>query len=182
MALWPFSFFSFPGANSRIFFGSTSPVSLNTSATILGGVPRRLWAGVGNSAVGPFRTVSAGVSPALGDRQVDVRPPGSPRWIGVSWMWSSSTYVAMVRLSPAVFSVPGAAVALHVMVAFGVIADYVVIADYWVLSDSEPLPTRTRLKARAVIATSLIALALFIKYSRITPAGRLVRLPSRRAA
>lgn len=85
--------------------------------------------------------------------------PGSPRWIGVSWMLFSWTYVAMVGLGPAVFSVPGAAVASLVSVVFDA------VADSWVFSDSEPQPTKTTPKATVVIATPLIAVVFFIKYS-----------------
>jgi MFS superfamily sulfate permease-like transporter len=74
-------------------------------------------------------------------------------------MWFACTYVAMVGLGPAVFSVPGAAVGVLVLVVF------VAVADSWALSDFEPQPTRTRLKATAVIATPLTALACFIKHS-----------------
>jgi hypothetical protein len=45
-----------------------------------------------------------------------------------------------------VFSVPGATVAVIVLVVF------FAVADHWVLSDCEPQPTRTTLKAIAVIA------------------------------
>src|SRR5258705_10078160 len=65
----------FRSANSRIFFGSTLPVQFEHLRDDPWGLLGRLWAGVDDSAVGPFRNVSAGVSPALGDRQVDVRRP-----------------------------------------------------------------------------------------------------------
>jgi hypothetical protein len=90
-------------------------------------------------------------------------------------MWFSWTYVAMVGLGPAVFSLPGAAAAALVLVVF------VAVADSWVLFDFEPQPIRTRLRGTALIATPLIAL-VFSSSSGNPPDGRLVRLPSRRAA
>src|SRR5258705_6181951 len=49
----------FRSANSRIFFGSTLPVQFEHLRDDPWGLLGRLWAGVDDSAVGPFRNVSA---------------------------------------------------------------------------------------------------------------------------